>query len=60
LHWIIDSATRDVNRYGTTTLGYDDDEYRTLLRNAMFTQVVEHPSLDGGDGDANYLVMLAT
>jgi SAM-dependent methyltransferase len=60
LHWIIDSTTRDVRRYGTTTLGYDDDEYRSLLRNAMFTQVVEHPSLDGGDGDANYLVMLAT
>jgi hypothetical protein len=50
-----------VTRYSSTTQGYSEDQYRSLLENAGFKQIEIIPSLTGykGEFDRNFLVVRA-
>jgi hypothetical protein len=46
-YYIIDAATGDVIRHAQTFQGYTDEEFRALLRDAGFDDVVSRPDFPG-------------
>ncbi len=60
-HWVVDAATAAVTRYGARLQGYSDAEYRELLANCGFGEIVAYPSLHGeaDPGQANLIAMVA-
>ena len=48
-YFVIDAATGEVTRHAATCQGYTDDEYRSLLAECGFTDVILLPSLTGGE-----------
>ncbi len=59
--FIIDALTGQVTPYAATTLAYTDEQYKSLLEDCGFGEVVFHPSL-GGDMDpsqSHLLVIVA-
>jgi SAM-dependent methyltransferase len=58
LHWIIDAETQEVERHGTVTQAYSDDDYRILLEAAGLRLQQTYPSLGEGHS-SNYTVFVA-
>jgi len=60
-YYVIDAATRNVERYSSSTQAYTDEEYRTLLAGCGFRSVILSSSLDGSTGhpDDDMMVALA-
>ena len=46
-YFIVDAATGAVTRHASSTQGYTDEEYQSLLEECGFGEVVFHPSLHG-------------
>jgi len=56
-YFIIDAATGAVTRHSSSTQAYTDEEYRSLLAECGFGEVVFFSSLDGSqDSSAGYLM----
>jgi SAM-dependent methyltransferase len=56
-YYIIDAATGEVARHSASTQAYTDEEYRSLLAECGFGEVVFYPSLNGSvDSSAGDLV----
>jgi SAM-dependent methyltransferase len=49
-YYIIDAATGEVTRYSSSTQAYTNEEYRSLLAECGFGEVVFYPSLGGSAG----------
>lgn len=60
-YFVIEAENGNVTRYSSTTQGYSEDQYRSLLENAGFKQIEIIPSLTGykGEFDRNFLVVRA-
>jgi SAM-dependent methyltransferase len=46
-YYVIDAATGELTRYSSSTQAYTNEEYRSLLAECGFGEVVFYPSLDG-------------
>ena len=46
-YYVIDAATGEVERYSSSTQAYTDEEYRSLLADCGFCEVILSSSLDG-------------
>jgi len=57
-YFIVDAATGAVTRHADSTQGYGDEEYRSLLEECGFGEVVFHPSLHG-DADESQQGLMA-
>jgi len=51
-YWIVDGATGDVTRYASTMQAYTDQQYRSLLAEAGFTDIRFFPSLTGVEDES--------
>ena len=51
-YFIVDGATGAVARYASSTQGYTDEEYRSLLEECGFCRIVFQPSLHGGPDES--------
>jgi SAM-dependent methyltransferase len=49
-YYVIDAATGEVTRHSASTQAYTNEEYRSLLAECGFGQVVFYPSLGGSTG----------
>jgi hypothetical protein len=46
-YFVVDAATGEVSRHAASAQAYRDAEYRTLLLECGFDDIVTHPSLSG-------------
>jgi SAM-dependent methyltransferase len=60
LNWVLDPATLSVQRFGTVTQGYSEQDYARLLADAGFPRQERYASLTGDGSDENYIVLLAS
>jgi SAM-dependent methyltransferase len=60
LNWVMEGETFSVERFGTVTQGYSEDEYGRLLASAGFSRHEQYPALSGDAAETNYTVLLAS
>jgi SAM-dependent methyltransferase len=59
IHWIFELSTKTVERYGTATQAYSDDEYQRLLEDAGLRAIARYESLSGSGRDRDYVTLVA-
>lgn len=59
LKWVLQAEPPEVQRFGTVTQAYDEQEYRELLSEAGLEFGAAYDSLTGDGVDPNYTTLVA-
>jgi SAM-dependent methyltransferase len=59
-YYIIDAGSGEVTRYASTMQAYSEEQYRTLIQDCGFRQVVFYPSLEGNIRGETHMLMAIT
>jgi len=60
LNWVVDFNTASVERFGTLTQAYSENELARLLSQSGFVHYEPYPSLTGEASDGTYTVWVAS